>query len=153
MVQQRIPRHVEGAKEPPHLYQNQRHHCPGPNLCPESHLSHQATLRATKVIKSKVCHSGVYICILHFQTRNLSIIMHLPRIASAIMIVFPICWVHYLLSGNTADIDFKDDNSLWANVKVRTRIDWKELEFWVLSLSTISGQFKVYCKGYIYMHN
>jgi len=37
--------------------------------------------------------------------------MHLPRIASALKILFQICWVHYLLRGNTADIDFEDDNS------------------------------------------
>jgi len=35
----------------------------------------------------------------------------MPRIASAIKILFQICWVHYVLSGNTADIDFEDDNS------------------------------------------
>jgi len=34
------------------------------------------------------------------------------RIESAIKIVFQICWVHYLLRGNTTDIDFEDDNSL-----------------------------------------
>jgi hypothetical protein len=38
--------------------------------------------------------------------------MHLPRIASTIMILFQICRVHHLLRGNTADIDFEDDNSL-----------------------------------------
>jgi len=26
-------------------------------------------------------------------------------------ISFQICWVHYLLRGNTADIDFEDDSS------------------------------------------
>jgi len=38
--------------------------------------------------------------------------MHLPRIASAIKILFQICYVHHLLRGNTADIDFEDNNSL-----------------------------------------
>jgi hypothetical protein len=38
--------------------------------------------------------------------------MHLPRIASKINISFQICWVHYVLHGNTADIDFECDNSL-----------------------------------------
>jgi hypothetical protein len=38
--------------------------------------------------------------------------MHMPRIASAIKILFQICWVHYLLRGNTTDLDFEDDNSL-----------------------------------------
>ena len=36
----------------------------------------------------------------------------MPRIASAINILFQICWVQYLLRGNTADIDFRDDDSL-----------------------------------------
>jgi len=38
--------------------------------------------------------------------------MYMPRIASAINILFQICWVHYLLHGNTADIDSEDDSSL-----------------------------------------
>jgi hypothetical protein len=38
--------------------------------------------------------------------------MHMPRIASVIKILFQICWVHYLLRGDTADVDFEDDNSL-----------------------------------------
>jgi len=36
----------------------------------------------------------------------------MPRIASVIKILFQIYGVHYLLGGNTADIDFEDDNSL-----------------------------------------
>jgi hypothetical protein len=36
----------------------------------------------------------------------------MPGIARAIKILFQICWVHYLLRGNTADVDFEDDNSL-----------------------------------------
>jgi len=35
----------------------------------------------------------------------------LPRIASAINIVFQLCWILYSLGGNTADIDFEDDSS------------------------------------------
>ena len=52
------------------------------------------------------------IYILRFQTLNFSIIIHMPRIASVIKILFQIYGVHYLLGGNTADIDFEDDNSL-----------------------------------------
>jgi len=36
----------------------------------------------------------------------------MPRIASTMKIVFQICGVHYLLRGNTTDIDFEDDNCL-----------------------------------------
>jgi len=38
--------------------------------------------------------------------------MHMPRLASAIKILFQICWVYYLLRWDTADVDFEDDNSL-----------------------------------------
>jgi len=40
--------------------------------------------------------------------------MHMPRIASAIKMLFQICRVHYLLHGNTTDIDFEDDSSLFS---------------------------------------
>jgi hypothetical protein len=40
-----------------------------------------------------------------------------------------------------------------VNLEVLTRIDRKEREFSVLSLSNICGQYEVYFKGYIYMHN
>jgi len=112
MVQQRMLRHSGGVKEPPHLYPNRRPLRPEGHLLPERHLCHQVTLWEIKVIKLKVSHPDVCICILHFQTLNFSIIMHMPRIASAVKILFQICWVHYLLRGNTADIDFEDDNSL-----------------------------------------
>ena len=37
--------------------------------------------------------------------------MHMPRIAGVMKILFQMCWVHHLLRGNTADIDFEDDDS------------------------------------------
>jgi len=40
----------------------------------------------------------------------------------------------------------------WANLTVKTSIDRKEQDCWVLLLSTISRHFKLYFKGYIYMH-
>jgi len=58
------------------------------------------------------------------------------------------CCVEILLT-----LILKTTTVFWTNLGVRTRIDWKEREFWVLSLSTISRHFKVYFKGYIYMHN
>jgi hypothetical protein len=54
----------------------------------------------------------VCIYILCIPILNFSIIMHLPRIESAIKSFFQIRWVHYLLWGNTADIDLEDDSSL-----------------------------------------
>jgi len=62
-------------------------------------------------------------------------------------------WVHNLPCRNTADIDFEDDSSLSSESKDENE-DWLlEREFWVSLLSTSSGHFKVYLKGYIYMHN
>ena len=43
---------------------------------------------------------------------NVSIILHMARIASAIMILFQICSVHYLPHGDTADFDFEENSSL-----------------------------------------
>jgi hypothetical protein len=42
----------------------------------------------------------------------------LRRKASTIKNLFQICSVHYLLRGNTADIDFADDNSLLGESEV-----------------------------------
>ena len=112
MLQQRIRRHAGGGKELPHLDQNWRHICLEGHHHPQPHLRHQVTLREMKVMKQKVCHPAVCICILHFQRLNFSIIMHLAWIASAIKLLLQICWVHHLLGGNTADIDFEDDNRL-----------------------------------------
>jgi hypothetical protein len=36
----------------------------------------------------------------------------MPRIASVNKNLFQIGWVHYLLHGNTTDVDFEDDNGL-----------------------------------------
>jgi len=43
-----------------------------------------------------------------------SIIIHIPEIASAIKILFQICWVHYVLCSNMADFDFEDESRLWS---------------------------------------
>jgi hypothetical protein len=43
---------------------------------------------------------------------NISITMYIPWIASAIKILCHICCVHYLLCGNTTDINFEDDSRL-----------------------------------------
>jgi hypothetical protein len=53
----------------------------------------------------------VYIHSAHPNTQ-FSILMHRPRIASTIEIVFQMYSVHYLLHGNTADVDFEDGNSV-----------------------------------------
>jgi len=42
--------------------------------------------------------------------------------------------------------------AFWANLTVKMSMDWRELDFLVLLLSTISGHFKLYFKGYDYMH-
>jgi len=82
------------------------------------------------VLKSKVRHPGVCIDILHFKTHNFSMIMHMPRIASPIKILFQICSVHYLLCGYTADIDFEDDNSLLSQSEGEDEHGLKGMGYW-----------------------
>jgi hypothetical protein len=65
-----------------------------------------------EVMKFKVCHPSVCIYILRCPILNFSTIMHLPKIANMIKISFLICCVHYLLHGNTTDIQFEDECSL-----------------------------------------
>jgi len=105
MAQEMIRRRARGAEQPVHHHQNRRH------LRPEHLLYHQVTLTEMNVMKQKVCHPGVCIYIPRIPTLNFSIIMHMPRIGSAMKILFQICWVHYLRRGNTADIDFEDESS------------------------------------------
>jgi len=64
-----------------------------------------------QVLKYNVWHPYLCIYIHRNATFEFSIIMHMPRIASMIKIVFQICCDNYVLCGNTADIDFEEDNS------------------------------------------
>ena len=73
------------------LHFSRRNLHPEGHLRPECHLHHQLTWMDTIVMKSDVSHPGVCIYILHFQTLNFSIIIHMPRIASVIKILFQIC--------------------------------------------------------------
>jgi hypothetical protein len=75
-------------------------------------MARQADTEANERYEMNVCRPGMCICILHFQQLNFSFIIHLPRIASTIKILFQICSVYYLLWGNPADMDFQDDYSL-----------------------------------------
>jgi hypothetical protein len=75
-------------------------------------MRHNVTVTDMRVIKLMVYHPCVCIYILRIPTLHFSIIMHMPRIASTIKILFQICWEHYLLCGDTADVDFEHDNSL-----------------------------------------
>jgi hypothetical protein len=112
MAQQRIRRNTGGPKEPVHLHQNRQHLRPECRLHPEQFMHHQVTVTDTKVTKQKLCHPCVCIYILRIPKLHFSIIMHMPIIASPMKIVCQICWVHYLLCGNTTDVDFEDNNSL-----------------------------------------
>ena len=153
MARQRIRRHAGGTMDPAHLHQNWLHLHQECHLCPERLLCHLVTGRKWKVMKLKVCHPGVCIYILLFPILNFPSILHMPRIASAIKSIFQICWVHYLLRGNATDIDFEDESSLLRESGSEEEHWLNGMGFWVLSLSTISGHFKVYFKGYIYMLN
>ena len=53
----------------------------------------------------------------------------MPRIASAIKILFPICWVHYLLHRNTTKIDFDDNDSLLSKSEGDNKHCLKGTEF------------------------
>jgi len=112
MAQQRIRGHAGGAKELLHLHENWWYLRPEGRLHLERDVRHKVTLTDMRVMKWKVCHPCMCIYILRIPTVHFSIIMHMPRIASAIKIIFHICRVHYLLCRDTAEVDFEDDNSL-----------------------------------------
>jgi len=57
--------------------------------------------------------------------------MHMPRIASVMKIFFQNGWVHYLLQGNTTDIDFEDDSSLLSESE-------SENENWLMGMGVLS---------------
>jgi len=80
-------RHTGGTKEQVDLLQNRRH------LCPERQMCRLVKTEEHKVPQWRVCLEDMYIFILLFPTLNFSILMHMPRIASAIKILFQICWL------------------------------------------------------------
>jgi len=84
MAQQRIHWPTGGAKARVHLYQDGRH------LGLESHLRHLMTMSA---LKQTGCHLDMCIYILCFPALGFSILIHMPRIASAIKISFQISWL------------------------------------------------------------
>jgi len=61
------------------------------HIYPERHLHHPVATREPMVPKSKVCHLDMCIYWLLFPAMHLSILMHMPRIASMIKILFQIC--------------------------------------------------------------
>jgi len=129
MAQQRIRRHAGGGTELAHLHQNRQHLYLKGHLRPERPLHHEATLMEMNVMKLNVWHPGMGMYILHFQILNDSIIIHMAMIAIVIKMVFQICWVHYLLRRNTADIDFDDDSS-WLSESEGEDEHWlKGMEF------------------------
>jgi len=87
MAQQRIRRHAGGKMERVYLDPNRR------LLHPECHLHHLVTLREVKVLKYNVCHPFMWRYILFFTTVSFSNLMHMPRMASSIEILFQICWL------------------------------------------------------------
>jgi hypothetical protein len=50
------------------------------------------TIRELKVLKSKVCHADKYVYILFFPRLNMLIEMYIPRIVSAIKVIFQMTW-------------------------------------------------------------
>jgi len=95
MAQHRIPRHAGDAKsrvqriqsDSDSRHQHRRH------IHPKCHLFHPATMRQLMSRKSEVYHPDMCIYIRLFPVLNFSILMHMPRIASAIKILIQICWL------------------------------------------------------------
>jgi len=93
MPPRRIRRQNGGTTEqvyirPPDIdrQQHNRRH-----LCPECHLCHLVPMRQLNVPKSTICHPDMCIYTLLFPELNVSILMHMPRIASQIQIIIQIC--------------------------------------------------------------
>jgi len=82
-----VCRHAGDVEAWVHLHLNQHHPCPECQLC---HLRHLVTMCKVKYPNWKVCHLDMCIHRCHFLVLSFSIIMHLPRIASAIKTVFQI---------------------------------------------------------------
>jgi len=61
--------------------------------CLECHLRQPVTMRQHNGPKSKVCHPNMGIYILLFPVLNVSILIHMPWIASPIKIFHQICWL------------------------------------------------------------
>jgi len=77
------------------------HHQIWRHLHLERDQSQLVTLREFKVPKTTECHLDMCIWILLCPALNFTILMHMPRIASAIKILIQICWLikeHPLLS-------------------------------------------------------
>ena len=85
MAQQTIRRHNGGIEKQLHLLQTRRH------ICPDRHLCRPVTMMQLKVPKSNVCHLEMCIYMLLFPMLIFSFLMHMPRIARTIKIVFQIC--------------------------------------------------------------
>jgi hypothetical protein len=78
-----------------HLHHNRRH------LCLERHLNHLLTVSEVNALNYRVHHLDMCIYILHFTKLNISITIHMPRIASTMKILFQICGLlkgHLLVS-------------------------------------------------------
>jgi len=78
-------RHAGGAKIQVHLHQIRCH------LRPERHLHRLLIPMYVNVPKAMVYHLDMCIYILLFPMLSFSILIHMPRITSAIMILMQIC--------------------------------------------------------------
>jgi len=70
-----------------HLHQTRR------RLCPEQHMRHLGVKMELQVPKSKVCHLDLCIYILLIRMLDFPSLMHIRRVASAIMVWIQICWL------------------------------------------------------------
>jgi len=85
IVLQNNCRHAGRVKEQVHHHQNWCH------IHQKCQLCHLVPMRELKVPKSKMCHPDMSKYILLFSMLNFWILMHMPKIASKIQIMFQIC--------------------------------------------------------------
>jgi hypothetical protein len=85
MAQQRTRIHTGGAHTLVHI------HCNLHNLHPEHHRCQVVMMKELKVPKSMACHLNIVKSIPLFPKLNFSILIHIPRIASTIIISSQIC--------------------------------------------------------------
>jgi len=95
MAKRTIPRHDGGTKA--RVYPNERDSESGYHnrrlIRPQRHLCQLVKLSEPTYPKSMVCHPDMLIYKLIFPAPNSSILMNMPRIASAINILIQICWL------------------------------------------------------------
>jgi len=162
MAQHRIPRDTGGTEAWVHLQQSNSDSQHQSRRCIrlECHLCHLVTIMERTLLKSKLCHPDMCIYILLFPALDSSILMRMPRIASAIQIWIQICWLrkeHPMISTQSAAWwcswhPFCNRTQPIQRTWLWNEHWWNWTGFLSVLISTISRHLKVYFKQYIYMY-